>query len=431
MLRHSVVRSIHGLNVFTRILPLLILVVSGSLAFADGDSVVNGRQTWQPGTKVRLKALDVTLSKPVNVYRSKGYVWFPCLYRHTNGDLLAFATDYPDTYQKPTTCLASWSKDGGLTWSPTFQTIYGDILLPRPNGDVIWLPYYLYHRSEGVGNLYQVLKSGSQKIEQHAEGLTVTGWPRKDKRDAKIADLAGFTFNGDAIPLKDGSYLATLNGFFEGAKRTTLGVAQSKDGVKWKYLSTVADENSPLDGEDGPSEASLCRLKDGRLMCVFRTASYVKYGQAFSDDEGKSWKNVRRMDGPGTVQPSLVTMSSGVVALSGGRPGMYLWLNPAGDGLSWDPVDLIANHNHSVPEEYIHESKDITEKTSFHHYRHETSSYTQTIVLDDTHLLIVYDRGPHGGEKIEKIAPETNSLWVVRVEIKPTSKPEAGKSVRD
>ena len=309
-------------------------------ATAD-DSLVAGTgvTAWQPGSTVKLKSLEVGLSKPVNVYRSKGYVWFPCLYRHTNGDILAFATNYPDTYQKPTTCLASWSKDGGLTWSPTFAGIYGDILLPRPNGDVICLPYYLYHRAGGVGNAYQVLVHGSQQIRQEPEGLTITGWPRPDKRDPKIPDLSGFTFNGDAVPLKDGSYIATLNGFFKGGKRTALGVAQSSDGVKWKYLSTVADENSPLDGEDGPSEASLCRLKDGRIMCVFRTASYVKYGQAFSSDEGKSWTGVRRMDGPGSVQPSLATMPDGVVSLSGGRPGIFLWLNAAGDGLTWEQVD--------------------------------------------------------------------------------------------
>lgn len=376
------------------------------------------KAAWQSGSTLHLKGLDVTLSRPVNVYRSKGYVWFPCLYKHTNGDLLAFATNYADTYQKPTTCLASWSKDGGLTWSTPFQTIYGDILLPRPNGDVVWLPYYLYHRPEGVGNAYQVLVHGSQQIRLEPQGLAITGWPRPDTRNPKIPDLSGFTFNGDAIPLKDGSYLATLNGFFEGGKRTSLGVARSSDGIKWKYLATVADENSPLDGEDGPSEASLCRLKDNRLMCVFRTASYVKYGQAFSSDEGRTWSGVRRMDGPGSVQPSLVTLPNGTVSLSGGRPGLFLWLNAAGDGVTWEQLDLRKNHNSSTPADYIHESEDITPKTPFHHYRHETSSYTQTIALDETHLLVVYDRGPHGGEKIEKISPETNSLWVVRVEVR-------------
>lgn len=416
----------HSHKIAAAIKFVLILLSAGAfyntVASAD-DHVAAAKKPsgWHPGSTTQLKSAEVVLSRPVNVYRSKGYVWFPCLYRHTNGDILAYATDYPDTYQKPTTCLASWSKDGGLTWSPTFQTIYGDILLPRPNGDVISLPYYLYHRPEGVGNAYQILVHGSQQIRLEQNGLSVNGWPRPDQRNPKIPDLAGFTFNGDAIPLKDGSYLATLNGFFKGGKRTALAVAKSSDGIKWQYFSTVADENSPLDGEDGPSEASLCRLKDGRLMCVFRTASYVKYGQAFSDDEGKTWTNVRRMDGPGSVQPSLVTLPGGTVTLSGGRPGLFLWVNTAGDGLSWEQVDLRENHNRAVPSEFIHESEDITPKTSFHHYRHETSSYTQTIAIDENHLLIVYDRGPHGGEKIDKIAPETNSLWVVRVELRPKS----------
>ena len=396
----------------------LFFVVCFAAAADDKPAAGKADAAWHSGSTVRLKSLEVNLSRPVNVFRSKGYVWFPCLYRHTNGDVLAFASNYPDIYQKPTTCLASWSKNGGLTWSPSFEGFYGDILLPRPNGDVVWLPYYLYHRPDGVGNAYQVLKHGSQHIRQEPQGLTITGWPRRDKRDPKVPELFGFTFDGDAIPLKDGSYIATLYGSFEGGKRSALGVAKSSDGVHWKYLATVADENSPLDGEDGPSEPSLCRLKDGRIMCVFRTSSYVKYGQAFSSDEGKTWGGTRRMDGPGSVQPSLVTLSDGMVCLSGGRPGLFLWFNAAGDGLSWEQVDLRANHNRAIPEEYIHESENITEKTPFHHYRHETSSYTQTIALDDSNLLVVYDRGPHGGEKIEKISPETNSLWVVRVELK-------------
>jgi hypothetical protein len=323
--------------------------------------------------------------------------------------------------QKQSTCLASWSRDGGLTWSAPLQANYGDVLFARANGDVLWLPYFLLHRSDGVGNTYQVIPRGTREIRAEPEGLVVTGWPRNDKRDPKHPEMSGFQFNGDAIPLRDGSFLATLEGTFEGDSRCSLLAARSADGVKWQVLSTVADHQTlARDGiaDDGPSESSICRLKDGRIMAVFRLGSYIRYAQAFSADEGKTWSNAAWMKGPLSVQPSLATLPDGLLALSGGRPGLFVWFNAAGDGLTWEAVDLRANHNAAAPADYIHESEDITEKTAFHHYRHETSSYTQLVRIDDTHFMAIYDRGPHGGEKIEKIAPETNSLWVVRIVVR-------------
>lgn len=387
---------------------------------ARGDSLgTRGTTHWRLGTTVAVGTEKIELSQPVNVLRSKGYAWFPTLHRRANGELLAIATDYPDTYRQPTTALACWSADGGLTWSAPQKTLYGDIFVPQPSGETIWLPYYLYHRGSDVGNVVQILEKNSRVIRQQATGLSVTGWPKPDQRNPKIPDLCGFVFNGDAVPLKDGGFLATLYGNFEGAKRSSLLVARSSEGLRWKIVASVAEDRSELQGEDGPSEASLCRLKDGRLLCVFRTASYVKFGQSFSADEGATWTKPRRMEGPFSVQPSLAVLEGGMVALSAGRPGLFLWLNRKGDAEQWSQIDLRANHNASQPGDYIHESAEITEKTPFHHARHETSSYTQTVTLDARHFLVVYDRGPQGGEKVEKISPETNSLWVVRVTVPP------------
>ena len=39
----------------------------------------------------------------------------------------------------------------------------------------------------------------------------------------------------------------------------------------------------------------------------------------------------------------------------------------------------------------------------------------EVIVLDDTHLLYIYDRIPNGWKAIAADSPETNSVWVVRV----------------
>lgn len=397
---------------------VVVFLTAGARAGGNEQaSATAALPTWQPGTSHRLESLRVSLSKPVVVARSKDYLWFPGLYRRENGDLLALASTNPDVYQDDLTCLASWSNDGGMSWSPPFRAKYGDVFVSRSSGDAICLPYNLFHRKEGLGNAYLLLPRGSQEPQLKREGLVVRGFPRPDQRNSKNPDASGFVFNGDVISRKDGEHLTTLYGNFEGEKRCALLAARSPDGLRWQIASTIADSNCPLFGEDGPSEASMCRLKDGRIMAVFRLAGYTAYGQAFSDDEGQTWTVPVKMKGPFSVQPSLVTLPSGVVVLSGGRPGLFMWFNSADDGLSWEAVDLRAAHNATQPQDYIHESDNITESTPGHHYRHETTSYTQIVAVDDSHLLVIYDRGPRGGEKIDEIAPETNSLWVMRISV--------------
>lgn len=43
------------------------------------------------------------------------------------------------------------------------------------------------------------------------------------------------------------------------------------------------------------------------------------------------------------------------------------------------------------------------------------TGYTEVAVLDDMHLLVIYDRVPNGWLAIPTDSKETNSAWVVRV----------------
>jgi len=189
----------------------------------------------------------------------------------------------------------------------------------------------------------------------------------------------------------------------------------SKNGLEWNIRGTVADPDCALaPGGDGPCESAVCRLKDGRLMCVFRLWSFVDYGQSFSHDEGKTWSQAVSMQGIRSVQPSLAMMKDGMVALSGGRRGLFLWINRDGTGQDWQKTDVRANHNEFLPDEPILEGD------------WKTSSYTEIVALDDTHLLYIYDQTPHGishGDDWKDIpddSPETNSVWVVRVTVEKT-----------
>jgi hypothetical protein len=363
---------------------------------------------WAAGKTTELKGLKVSLSAPVLVARSKGYLWFPTLMRLGSGDLLAVMSDYADEHTTSSTSRVCWSKDGGRTWTEPRAALYGDSHLRLANGDELLLPYYLYPRKEGgMAAPYQVCRKGRQELEVVKDGVIVTGWPRADKSFAPNLGMAGFVFNGQTVRLKDGGWLATLYGTFKDANRYSLVAAESGDGVQWKIRSTIADENCKLKGAEGPCEAALCQLADGRMMCVFRLASNVAYGQTWSSDEGRTWSEPVAMDGPFSVQPSLAVMKDGMVVLSGGRPGLYAWFNTDGTGKDWQRVDVLANHNAGRPKEPIANPA----------AGGNTSSYTEVVGLDDTHLLMIYDRIPNGWHAIPRDSTDTNSVWVVRMTV--------------
>lgn len=359
---------------------------------------------WQPGSTVELNSFTVSLSTPVEVLRSKGYCWFPSLVVLPNGDLYATASNYADVHTSDSNGFNTFSSDGGLTWSEPVVLPYGESPLQLANGDVLLLPYYLHERPGGMGSYYKRVPAGTHELLLE-DVVVVRDWPRPDKPILAEQDLRGFVFNGQAIPA-EGGYLATLYGYFEGSERSSLVVAHSADGKKWSVRAIIADDKTPFEGSDGPSEASLCRLQDGRIMVIYRLASAVPFCQAFSSDEGKSWTAPRAMEDVFSVQPSTVRMVDGTVALSGGRPGIFLWLNPDKRGEKWEKIDLRANHNATRPDVAF-----AAELWS------GTTAYTEVVALDENTLMVIYDRAPHGWEALPADSKETNSVWVVRAHV--------------
>ncbi len=312
-------------------------------------------------------------------------------------------SDYADVHTSSSTCQTSWSSDGGRTWSEMKPALYGDVSFLLPNGDLQLLPYYLRPApGGGITAPYQIARNGSHDLKVIAPGVTVTGWPKLLGSLAPKLGLAGFVFNGNSIRTNDGQFLAMLYGYFEGDKIFSLVCAESSDGVAWKIRSVVADKSCGFKGS-GPCESAVCRVKDGRLMCVFRADGGLPFGQTFSADEGKTWDKPVLMKDVFSVQPSIMRVA-GTLFLSSGRPGIYVWCNLDGMGRNWEKIDIMAHHNACRPDETI---------TAEH-----TSSYTEIVALDDSSALLIYDRIPHGWHAIPKDSPDTNSVWVVRLALK-------------
>lgn len=434
------------------LLPLTLVLVLLLSLVTLGSTKENATRagTWLEGETYDLKGLRVTLSAPALVKRSRGFYWFPRITRLSNGSLVTHVSLDTDTFGEERGEVL-WSSDGGLTWgNPKQFPTPSSAQIHLPSGDLLSLPYRLYPRPDGMGGPYNIIPNGKREIKFVKGWITVIGWPRPSALRPEQAQYGqdAFSFEGQPVRLKDGKYLVTLSGFFEQANkkkfkwlnsafrtldgkelvRYSVVAAESEDGFHWKVRSVVADENCKLEGNEGPNEATLCCLKDGHLMCVFRLgpnkSGYRPYGQSWSSDEGKTWTEPISMRDVGCVSPRIAVMKDGTVVLSGGRPDLYLWFNADGTGKDWQRIDTLEHHNVFHPQEKIlrHGSK-----TSSYYFNGTSTGYTDLIAVDDTHLLYVYDRTPltsssksqtPGKDSGSEDLAETYSVWVVRITLK-------------
>ncbi len=371
--------------------------------------------TWQDHQTIDLPDLRVTLSEPRAIGRRRGYFWFPNLWRMANGDLLATISPVADIHMSSIPYLVTWSRDGGLTWSePIVANDGGQTLLQLTTsdvpGDAILLPYNLRPRPTGIGAPYNRIPAGTRTVEYVPSGVLVTGFPGPLKTVIPGLDMASFSFNGQTVQLHDGTYLATVYGELVEPSGYRIFAVKSTDGVGWTIHALIADKTCGVFGQEAPNESALLRLNDGRIMCVFRVASRANYGQCWSSDEGTTWSAPVAMTDVFSVQPSLATRPDGVIALAGGRPGLYLWLNADGSGQRWQGIDMQSHHNTCHPGESI---QVYTE----HNHQQQTSAYTEVVALDDQHFLYLYDRLANGWQPIPEEMADTNSVWLVRVTV--------------
>ncbi|MDA1139624.1 MAG: sialidase family protein [Planctomycetota bacterium] len=157
-------------------------------------------------------------------------------------------------------------------------------------------------------------------------------------------------------------------------------------------------------------------------MCIFRLAPFVPYGQIFSDDDGRTWSVPANIP-PMSVEPSLAVLGGDILALSGGRSGIYAWFNTDGQGRDWQTVDIVPAHNAARPA-----ADQIDPNSRGHRFpvgelmkREVTgfsSCYTELVALDERTLLLIYDRVGLGWHQIPDDSNETKSVWVMRLTLK-------------
>ena len=192
--------------------------------------------------------------------------------------------------------------------------------------------------------------------------ITFAGLPRP------VVELS--VSSGGAVRHPSDKYVAVVVVWFLDAEqgplpgpccRDSVLAFTSDDGFAWTFASEIAGPASVPNSQEGPNETFLTVLRDNKtLMCVFRVDGgdgepdhkHTPYMQTFSTDQGRTWSTPRVMASDVlSAKPILATLPCGTVLLSGGRPGLRLWENSAGDGQQWTTYDIPTEHNKLMAEQ--------------------------------------------------------------------------------
>ena len=350
----------------------------------------------------------------------------PYMARFPHGELLVTYALDPDTYSNPVTVSAfQISKDDGRHWGRRYSLLMQHMTMmfvPKAPNSLLALPSEMFQATPGDATNYRgpsyLFEQGGDRMVMTPDGVRVLDfpwpahlWPSPQPRDNWHV---GLFISGSALEVGN-RLLATADLLKEGENLWSVILLASEDGgYTWRYFSTIAGPDlthASQDGYEGPNEINMIRLADGDLMAVFRVGSGRKWNlqRAYSHDEGRSWTKPDVLPA-WSVSPELKRIENGTIVLATGRPGIHLWLSTDPRSTTWQDIDIVALHNHSVhdPHERIlsFETKDSTVW--------QTSSYTGLVEVSPNRLLLVYERDP---ERAPAGPDDLSRVFVLPIEV--------------
>jgi hypothetical protein len=284
------------------------------------------------------------------------------------------------------------SLDNSSSWNTqrNIQIVMPGATIRQTNGSILSLPYYYNFSTPRVTVWNATTIHGSAQIIDVVAGklvvcsaptITISGFPHPlrpsgewtdvpdESGPCPVADLNPT----DVVATRDGSGLLGIMQNVLWANTTVLAkdptdfpssvvvIKSSNGGYDWTYHATVPGSRD---------EATWTRLPDGRILLVLRddgptpqcnwTGGRRSSGVlrafccAYSADEGLTWENTTMMrargDGvpPHSVLPQLRWTKSGVLLLSGGRSGIFLWACASVECIEsggWQVINLGLYHN--------------------------------------------------------------------------------------
>jgi hypothetical protein len=197
-----------------------------------------------------------------------------------------------------------------------------------------------------------------------------------------------------------------------GADQNLAAFRSVDGGTTFEFQQVVASRNqtNPMNvsGWEGPGENDLVRLKDGSLLAVFRVDSCHPYLTSRSTDGGVHWSTPNSLPF-GSARPKLLLMPSGQPLLSGGRPGLWLWIGDITASV-WTPINVAAVHNNLTLDSptwqynagFVNGTAEKSGRPCEHALNETTvpragsTSYTSLLQISANEFMLQYDRLANG-----------------------------------
>ncbi|HEX7360718.1 MAG TPA: sialidase family protein [Bryobacteraceae bacterium] len=363
---------------------------------------------WQTGAASHRTVSDklhVHIGATVEISGSYRYCWFPTVHMFSTGELLVTMRMSPDeTNPEGEFSAFSVSHDHGRTWSRRYTLGAGanvDAAYSQAVGANIWVLGSGYDTAEpyppGQRKQFHIVLSrfwrGGMALSQERDAVlelarSAGSEPARlydlgRKEASRIgSDLPVVNPWGDILADRSGNWLATV--YYKTGpdpRSTRLVLVRSTDrGMTWREVSVIAKDEfhgKPLGwmGGEGPSEAGMVRLADGRLYVVFRTGGYL--GETWSQDDGATWNSPVNLHIKG-VAPRIRRLACGALACTFGRPGpVSIMFSADGTGRNWSHITRI--------------------------FDGMSTRYTGLAEIAPGKLFVVYDSVPYGWGRIPPI----------------------------
>ena len=294
-------------------------------------------------------------------------------------------------------CRGYWavrSSDGGKSWSPVTNDV-ARVFAASSCGtfselaDGTLLANYVFSINTADGQELITWRSNDKGQTWSKARFTPLICP--PQRDLAWGEgVIGGCFYSRILDLPDKSLLLFGHTQFEGDRKYRVVVLRSTDQAKsFHYYATVAyeDNSSSTLRPLGFCEPEAVRLKTGEILCFMRTAEYEPLFVSRSTNDARTWSSPQRIGVDG-ILPTPVLLDNGVLALSYGRPGVWLIFS-TDNGRWWTDKRCIWTWNSLWGEGHLPKTRHYS-TPGYHTFERSDCNARMTQIAPNK-LLLVYN----------------------------------------